>query len=276
MKHREAKLQNSSDYRMFMPSEENRDVEKTKLLEESMRRFGFDPAYPIRCVRSKNGKLIIRSGHRRFYVAQMLNLPIYYVVSDNDLSLFDEQRSMDPWNLKAYVTAYSRSGHEDINKLRIYAQKTGIPLAMAASLLGGVIASGGATNKVVTGNFRITDNDTAAEVAKIVAMLEEMGVQFCKHTSFLKALLMMLLTPGFDAEIFIRKARTHIMLFEKCRDVEAYLFLLDTIMNYQTPTKKREAWVHLSKIAAKQRCISSPDSTTRYGRRTKRDRTTTH
>ena len=59
-----AKLLFTNDLGRFRPSPFNRDVRKTERLARSMRKYGFDPGYPIRCVIAEDGMLEITSGHR--------------------------------------------------------------------------------------------------------------------------------------------------------------------------------------------------------------------
>ena len=50
----------------------NRDLDKTQRIEESMKKHGYIPAYPIHCVKNGTGKFKIKAGHHRFYVARKL------------------------------------------------------------------------------------------------------------------------------------------------------------------------------------------------------------
>lgn len=254
-------LKMTSDYSLFNTHFENRDVKRTARLEKSIEENGFDPGYPLRVTENpKNGKLLITSGHRRFYVAQKLNKPFYYIVVNTPISLAERERTIDRWTLPDYLISYVRAGDPEAIKLQQYIDRTRIPLNCAVSLCRGHQANSGRDaqllidRKYVTGNMK-----HALDVERVVKLLDEIGVTFCRETPFVKALSQMLLVPEFDIQMFARKARTHPMLWEKCRNTKDYSILLETVMNFQTPVKKRMPWSHIAEQASRSRSIDSPD-----------------
>ena len=60
-----ATLQKTSDYSIFMSSDINRDIGRTKVLEASMKKHGFIEARPLHVMHTKNG-LEIKDGHHRY------------------------------------------------------------------------------------------------------------------------------------------------------------------------------------------------------------------
>ena len=88
-------LECTDDYGSFELHPFHRNVGSTKKLEQSMTDHGFDPGFPLRCVRGDNGKLVITHGHRRFHVAQKLGLSLWYLVIPPDMD------TVEPWELAA-------------------------------------------------------------------------------------------------------------------------------------------------------------------------------
>lgn len=241
MKRQEPRLMHTKDYSMFEVHEYNRDIGKTKVLEQSMREHGFDPGFPIRCTNGGGGKkLKINQGHHRFHVARKLGLPVWFVISNNDLSIFEVERGNRQWNIKDFLEARVRAGEDGPVKIKKFIASTGIPCGQAIALVGGEdAASHNQTCKLIRGDFKAKPNKHADDMAVMVNYLRDLGVPFATNCNFVNALSKCMLSSCFNQEIFRRKSRTHITMFEKCRNLEDYLYLIENIYNQQTPLTKK-------------------------------------
>lgn len=231
-------LKQTKNYNMFVPNEQNRDVDGTKMLEKSMLENGYDEGLPIRCVQH-NTKLKITHGHHRFHVARKLGLPVWYIVASNkNLSLFDSESSARAWDIKDYTDARARAGDANAAEVLKYHRETGVPLGAAISLVGG--ESGGSGNQRVlmkAGTFKKRHTAQADAVRKIVIELCENGIDFASNTLMVNAISKCVLLKEFDVDQFIYKCKTHKSSMERQRDLDSYLGMIEYIYNRQSHNK---------------------------------------
>lgn len=231
-------LQLTQDYALFEPHPYNRDVTRTKILEASMRQYGFDPGLPIRVVVNGNGKFRITHGHHRFHVARKLGIPFWYVVVANDIPLFESEASTHAWDTEDYTRARARGGEPGAEAVLRYRDRTGIPINSCISLVGGESASSGNKAKEMKiGTFKVGDNQHADQVAEIILHCKDHGVSFATSNYFVKAVSKCLFVPEFDADLFMHKVATHAELMTPRRGVNDYLELMELIYNRQSQQK---------------------------------------
>lgn len=247
-------LRCTKDYDMFEPHALNRDLHNRKNLTESMREYGFDPGFPIRCVRNGNGLLKITSGHNRFHTARELGLSVWFVVSPQDMPLFDAEASGKSWSVKDYTIARSREGDPAAIAAKTYHDRTGIPIGICISLVGG--ESGGSGNKqqqMKRGTFKVGDTNHAEVVEYVVLELLENGVDFANQSLFVNAISKCLRLSSFDVQEFLHKARTHSHLFVRQRNLDNYLDMIQLVYNRQRKKDQLVPLAFMAKKAAMQR-----------------------
>lgn len=231
-------IRKTSDYSLFETHPHNRDISRTKVLEASMKKFGFDDGLPIRCVTNGNGKLKITHGHHRFHVARQLGLPIWYLVASNEIDLFESEASAHSWSVRDYTVARARAGESPAQEVMEYHRKTGIPLGLCISLVGGQAASSGNKAKAMkAGNFQPGDQIHADTVARVVAHCKDCGVEFATSSLFVKAVSKCLFVEDFDVYMFLHKVSAHPQLMEPRRNLDDYLDLIEMVYNRQCRTK---------------------------------------
>ena len=150
------KIYETTNYEKFELLSFNRDVNKTKFLEASMKKHGWIDAYPMHVMRGQNGNLRIKAGHHRFEVAQQLSIPVKYVVSDDNSTIYELEQATNNWNLNDYLVSFVRSGHPAYDKVKRYRERTGISLIACISMLGGQSAGSAepGTSALQWANFR--------------------------------------------------------------------------------------------------------------------------
>lgn len=246
-------LRETKNYSLFESHPHNRDISKTKVLEKSFRTFGFDPGLPIRCVRRADGKLIITHGHHRFHVAVKTGQPVWYIVVDRDISLFESEASSHNWSVRDFTVARARAGERPAEAVLQYHQETGIPLNTCISLLGG--ESAGSSNKtpqLKNGTFKVSPDTTLANrIKEIVHSCKSHGVRFATNVHFLNALSKCLFLSEFDEEVFMSKVASHSGLMDAQRGYSEYLDLIEFI--YNRNSKKKIPLAFLAKENASNR-----------------------
>jgi hypothetical protein len=232
----------------------NRDVKKTKYLEESMKVHGFIPAYPLHCVKTINNKLKIKAGHHRFYVARKLKLPVWYVVSEDDASIFELEVATNKWSIADYLAAHAREGkNNDYLRLLQYCEETGIGIQNALSMLGGHSAgSGNFQKEFKNGSYHIRVNQDHAETVKdIVLHAKESGIYFYNHSLFVQAVSKIVWVDDFSVSRFKSKITTFAGLVEKKATLHQYLEHFEDIYNRQSRNKVPLAFQAIEKAKSR-------------------------
>ena len=164
-------IMETNNYGRYELHEFNRDLEKLKDLESSMKKYGFLNAFPLLVFRNNKNKLVIVDGHHRFAVAQKLGITVKYVEEkkDNIPQMYELENAKNAWKLKAYITSFVREGKDNYMALKNYHDETGIPYNLAAAmLLNGTGGGGNYAQKVKTGVFKPGDTRHADKVADII------------------------------------------------------------------------------------------------------------
>tara|TARA_R110001632_G_scaffold21329_1_gene62572 strand:+ start:797 stop:1585 length:789 start_codon:yes stop_codon:yes gene_type:complete len=232
-------IQVTNDYSLFTPNPLQRKFEESKVppLAEKMKKNGFQPSMAI-SVYLHRGKLIINTGHHRLAAAELLGIPIFYIIESRwtDEQMIDEGTTVQPWQLLAVVQLFARKGKRDYQSLLNYADK-GIPLGMAASMLiGNGAASNNTKKKVVAGTFRILDTKQADVFIDIFEEFSERQPTV-KSRSFITALSKCILTKEFDLHTFKRRLRENPTMLGKTSNAEQMLKLLEDIYNFRANKK---------------------------------------
>jgi hypothetical protein len=246
------KIQESTNYDKFEMLSFNRDVHKTSYLELSMRKHGWIDAYPAHVVPNGNGKLKIKAGHNRFFVARKLGIPIKFVVCGDNATIFELEKATTKWTLKDYLISFIRSGYSDYQVVDNYAKKTGINLGQCISLLAGESASSSNwESRFKAGTFRLGDPLHATIVADIIILCKTLGVTIATNFLFVQAVSKIVWPAEFSLSQMKDRIINHKELIQKQPTQKDYITMLDTIYNYKSRTKIPLAF--LAEQAAKER-----------------------
>ncbi len=247
-----AKLTATTKYELFELLEFNRDVGKTKILVASMRKHGFIPAYPLHCTRLSNGKLRIKAGHHRLIAAKIVGVAVYYIVCDDEATIYELEAATTPWKLKDYLVSWCRCHMPAYEQVAEYIQRTGINTQAAISMLGGHTAGAGNFGNVFkAGTYRVQDTEHAEDVADLVAHCADAGVKFARHSIFIQALSHVAKVNEFDREQFKRRVTANAVKMKKQPHLEGYLEQVESIYNHGSRDKM--PLVFMTKQAAKMR-----------------------
>ncbi|MBM4087463.1 MAG: hypothetical protein FJ272_21935 [Planctomycetes bacterium] len=245
------KLDSTTEYEVFDLHELNRNLHDSTELEESMRKYGFRPSSPIHVTRNGGGKLKVKRGHNRLAVAMKLKLPVWYIIDDDPMSIYEwEGDSHHLWNAEDFATSYMRGGSEDCKTLLDFRKKHGLTLGAAASLVGG--ESAGSKNKVKqvkAGTFAVGDMKHALSVAKTIDLCKESGVEFATSTGFVAALSAAVRVPEFDIETFKSRVRLYPKMMSRRTSKADYLVEIEAIYNYGARGKRLAVAVRAHEVS---------------------------
>jgi hypothetical protein len=249
-------LQKTTNYGLFELHDCNRPKTEDKMLLESMKRYGFMPSGAIH-VRKVGNKLKIIRGHHRFFYAQRLGLPIYYIIDDTDADIFYLEGSFHPvWDGDDFVYARSHSGDKDCTKLKLFQQEHHLHLGAAASLVGGQSAgSGNKTKQVKNGTFTVGDMTHANQVVRVTDLCRELGIVFATSSGFVKAVSAALRIPEFSLEGFIAKIRLYPRMMNRRSTGKEFLEEIESIYNYAAKGKRMPVSFRAQEVA-RQRAVT--------------------
>ncbi len=253
----EHKLRCTHDYSLFVTNEMNRDVRRLQYLRDSMRAYGYDPGFPLRCVRRTDGKLKITHGNHRFHIARELDLPVWFVEVDREIPLYDSEAAGRAWSVEDFTVARARGGDHNAQAVLEYREETGIGLGACISLVGGEGAtSHNRPKQMVRGTFRIGDRAHAEEIKSLVQKLHAAGVAFASSTPLVGALSKLLFVPEFEPKRLLARVADYPHVMKKQGTVDQYLELCETVYNWHVPAGNRINIAFRARQIAKQRSTS--------------------
>lgn len=232
------KIQHTKDYSKFAPNPFQRHFSpaKVKGIVTSLNQHGYIASKAI-SVYEKDGILVINTGHHRLEACKIAGVPVHYVIEAqwNLKTMVDEGTTGSSWPLVSAAQSFARQGSRDYQDLLNYADK-GIPLTMAASLLGGEAAGSGNIRKnVLEGSFRIKDRE---KIDNIIGLIENFPhIIALKSRHFISEYSKCLLTPNFDRKIFFQRLRNSAGDFIKTRSSQQMLEQIEETYNYRSMNK---------------------------------------
>lgn len=232
-------IRETKNYNIFELLQFNRDVEKIKFLDQSMRTHGWIDAYPLHCVRNGGSQLLIKAGHHRFEVARMLGIPIKYVVCDDEATIYELERATIPWNVQDYLVSFARAGKRSYLKVKEYRERTGIGIGDCVAMLGGNSA-GSASNMreaFKTGNFKLGNPNHAAKVEEIVSHCKNIGIKFATQKLFVGAISRIIWVDEININELLHKLATHSYIVTKQPTIDGYIRMIEDVYNRKRSKK---------------------------------------
>jgi hypothetical protein len=234
------KLEKTTDYSIFEMHPCNRPLAERKLLEKSMQERGFMPSSAIHVKKTGKGKLKVIRGHHRLHCAKRLKLPVFYIIDDTDVDIFDlEGDGRVAWSMKDFALARSSDGDAACSYMIAFQKKHNLTMGVAASLVYGESAgSHNAQQYVKEGKFKVGDQSHANKVVCITDVLLELGISFATSMLFIKALSAAIRVPEFDTDVFLSKARLYPMNIHRRTSAGEYMDEIESLYNYQSKSPK--------------------------------------
>jgi mRNA-degrading endonuclease RelE of RelBE toxin-antitoxin system len=249
------KLEKTTDYEIFELHQLNRPLHESKALVESMKRYGFQPSSPIHVTHNGNGKYKVKRGHHRLAVAKKLGLPVWYIVDDDPMSIYEwESDTNTTWSIEDFAHSYANSGSDDCCTLLDFQKKHKLTLGTAAALVGG--ESAGSNNKIRklrSGKFRVGDMTHAHIVAETVDFCRDCGVAFAGMSSFVEALSAAIRVPEFDVSAFRQRVHNLPKKMTRRSNKKDYLTEIEDLYNFRAHGKRLPLAIRAKEVADARR-----------------------
>lgn len=248
-----AQIKETKNYDLFDLHSFNRDIEKIKKLEASMREYGWIDGLPAYAVRDVSGNLSIKVGHHRCCAAKNIGIGIKYVeCNDGGISIQRLEETTRPWTLGDFLTSYCHTGNADYLLVKHLSEESGIPLGPTLAMLMGHSASTNTYQKLVrSGGYKIKDRKHFDAVAAIIQHFCNSGVEGWNNRNLIYAVSKLLFVKQFDPEVLKRRITKNPQQLKRQVSVKDYLQNIEAIYNRFSSEKVNLAF--LADEAAKLR-----------------------
>lgn len=227
------KIQHTKNYALFVRHiGENRrfDPKKHKKLKESMQKYGFLKCFPV-VIRRTGDLLEVKDGQHRMAIAEELGLPVFWVEEEIDFDVAVVNSTAKVWQTRDYAQKFADNGMEPYQEGLDFADRHGLSVGLAFSLLGGHTAFTNIQKAFIDGNFKVKDRDWAESVAGLYGPLVVMAPGV-KSARLLEACMAACRVPSFDPKRLLAGA-------SRCREKlvsystrDAYLDMMEAVYNY--------------------------------------------
>lgn len=232
-------IHESTDYDKFELLSFNRNVVKTKALRASMSKYGFLSPYPIHVIKNGKGKLQIKAGHHRFFVARALNIPVKYVISEDTASIYELEKATIKWTLNDFLVSFAKDGNPNYLAVQSYCEETGISIGLAMAMLGGHSAGSNNFNeKFKVGAFKAKKTSYHAEAVKDVLLyMKQCGIGIYNKSIMVQGVSKIMWVEKLNIAQLKIKIKKHPEMFKKAATLDQCLEMLEYIYNYKSQTK---------------------------------------
>jgi hypothetical protein len=236
-------IQTTKNYSLFVISSHNRAVKVKcrKSLRESLKKHGFIKAYPIVCERV-DGQLVIKDGQHRFTIAQELDIPVHYIVTEDKADVAEINSAQKGWSTSDFIERYARNGNADFQKLMEFAQENAITPTVAAALLSditsGKSAGGTLIEGIKNGKFKIKSIDFATTCVRVFCAVRKVKKE-CANTYMIDAIACACRVPSLNVERMVDAITQWPEMLQRYSTREALLDMLEKIYNFHTQEKNR-------------------------------------
>ena len=231
---KQPRIQVTANYRLFgSHNPENRPVEPNKhgALLSSMKRYGFLQSFPISAWRNKLGNLIVKDGQHRLYFAELLGLPVSFIVSNEDYDVAIVNSTPRVWVVDDYVRKYAANKRGQYQEGLAFAEEHRLPVGISFALLAGTTHFGNVRTSVLNGEWKIKDRAWADSVAGVYGPMVRMA-PVMRNARFLAACMAACRVKGFDGSRLLANAT-------RCREKlvaystrDAYLDMMEAVYNF--------------------------------------------
>jgi len=249
------KLQSTTNYGLFVANDDQRKLDQNHVrrLAQSMAKVGYIPSKPIQCYK-KGEKLVKVDGHHRFHAAMSLGIPIYYVIETQESQhmIAAENYLVKKWNGDDYIRVYAKRGLTDYVELLGYAERSGLTLKFASSMLiGNQAASGNAQQALNKGDFKVKDRK---QIEAFIALKTKVKAKEIMHPRFINAWSKCYFVSEFDSSQFAHKCALNSGFITTCNNEDQALAMIEQIYNHKQSIKIPLAF--LAKESAKKRSVT--------------------
>ena len=233
----------TADYSKFIILEDNRDVDENavnKLVVSIKKRGQLQPIIV-------NDKYQVIDGQHRLDACKILGIPVAFIKSTKatikDVVLINNTQKS--WRNQDYLKTFSHSNHVnhlEYKKVVTFLKNYTLPFTVGLNLLSGALASGGATNKLVSfknGDFKIENLDKAERWAAQLIKIKAFAPNLVKIAKFCMAFIKIQKLEGFSSLIAYEQIEKNVRKFDRCQNQEDWDEAMVRAYNYNLKKNKK-------------------------------------
>ena len=246
-------LRMTYDYDLFKFNRNNRviNLNNRQKLFESLTENGFIKSFPLTVKMDHNDdKLEILDGQHRFVICKKMNLPVYYVIIENDFNIAKINSTSIAWTVDTYIESYCKQGLKQYIDIKNFKEKHGFSYSQACALLAGTVCHTNVMRAIKNGTYKIKDLIFAEKVAKLSNEILEV-YEGAKRRTFLDVLYGICKLDDIDLNRLVKNCKKYSHLIKSYTNRKETLRMLEEIYNYKRSNLYPLAINVLSKIRFK-------------------------
>lgn len=237
------KIQTSSQYDDFIFIQGNRPLNRKKIegmKADILNGLNLLPYCPV-IVNEKDGKFILIDGQHRYTTAKELELPVYFIASDNiTLNQIATMNSkQDKWKESDFMNCYIQLGNEHYITLKEMCQKYKIGISIVAELLmyGNYKKRKETIIDFKEGRFTASFKELAIEILDLATSLFNRYVFYADRN--LIVAIQMIKDKGLcDFNVLHEKLKSSPMLMDRQNSAKEYIYNIERVYNHRNLIRK--------------------------------------
>ena len=232
------KVEATNDYELFNLVKSNRPINQRHLkrLVNSIKEKNMLKFYPIQV--TCEGKVL--DGQHRLEAAKKLNLPIYYMIVDESVTIADiamSNHATKTWTRADYLHHWCERSEQHYIALRDFVSKhdwmsVSVGMAVCSGIASHKRMSDAMQQDFVDGAFRIVDMRFATMFASAINDFRKY-VTFATDRFFMAAICILLRKENYDHSRMIHKMEIAGGRLLRSPDIDNYLRQLEEIYNFK-------------------------------------------
>lgn len=236
-------IQSNSDYESFAFLNGNRPLNKKKIEKikvDVQNGLNLLPYCPV-IVFEKDGKMYIVDGQHRFNASKELEIPVYYVVSQelNLCQIAMMNSKQDKWKETDFLNCYLELGSEHYKTLKEFNEEFHAGIAVTAELL---MYGNYSAKKEVLDLFRegLFVSEFPGETRKLLELTTDLfgRYRFGTDRSLIYAVQQIRNKGLCDFEFLKDKIKKAPMMMDKQSSMKEYIYNIERVYNHKASIRK--------------------------------------
>lgn len=235
-----SKIHSTTQYGAFVFKKGNRPVRgRVVSLIAAIEKHNQLAEYPILVSERQDGKLEIADGQHRFEAAKALKVPIFYIVSRQQITIEQiaaANQLQQSWSMYDWLESWIGRGNEEYRTLKQFCDTFRLPVSVGVEVIGR--SYGGNMNEAFKhGKFKITDLPFGQTVGHVLGALR--GHIPVADLRLVRAIVRVLKVQGVSIDRLIKKLVAHSAMFERQASWMKYVEMIERCYNRNVALDER-------------------------------------
>jgi len=235
-----SKVESTKDYDRFVFKKGNRPVRRRVVsLIAAIEKHNQLAEYPILVSLRNDAKLEIGDGQHRFEAAKALNVPVFYLISRQPLTIeqiASANQLQKSWNLSDWMESWIGRGNREYLTLKEFCEVFHLPITVGMEVIGHSYG-GEQGEKFKAGKFRVENFAFGQKVGHTLGALR--GHIPVADLRLVRAIIRVLKVKDISIDRLIKKLLVHASMFERQVTWMKYVEMIEKIYNKHVHTHER-------------------------------------